>query len=497
MVSATTSFYSIAGLGGLVVGKSIAPIPDGGQHEAVRVKGWQLNSGVYTARQTVEGFAPLLDTVVHCLGQDLPNMTPARKMLLDNVTSNLAISTRESTLSFPPNLSDASRKEIAEQAKHIGKKLVQYAANATNSRPDPNLAIRSPCEGHLLTHSVAELMFGPRSQHMLMQLFNEYIHQMVLLRDSLLPFQNWHEVLIPINAKAGLGMRYTESARSQFLTFLFTKSVTQASVISYAKAVLAFSSPARGGYGFQYAQGMVIPTLLVGGSSRHLLQYIPAILDQSTTDVLFDYEFGDYYSAPRAEVPKEVETLSPGFWPPTSLAAMTSAVEKSSVGIAAPIKGGKDASRQLRLQIEFENGVCAAVDLGQIARGRRYAYQTSTHSTNGVQGTTANSAGGLSKASALHSASSILTSSGSALITSKHGGIHIIPAHEPIVALALLGKLYPENVILLPEGEDAAAAEKAGKSFEPRFVIWEIRATGVPEGAIPPSPDLTCETRRV
>ena len=480
MVSKAKGLYSIAGLGSLTIGKRIAPVADGGQRQASNVKGWQLRSGVYTAHQVVEGFGPLLDTVVDRLGQDPPQTTPARQMLLDNVASNLAVSTRESTLSLPSNLSDDSRKEMAEQAKQIGEILVQYATDTTKAKPNPSLAIRSPCEGHLLTHSVAELMFGPRSEPMLMQLFNEYIHQMVLLRDSLLPFQNYNEVLIPIDAKTGLGMRYTESARSQFLTSLLTKSVTQASLVSYAKTVLSFDPPAKSGYGFQYAHGMVVPAFLLRGSSLHLLHYIPAKLDLDTTDVLFDYEHEDYYSAPRADVPKEVETLNTGSWPPTSPPCMTSKVKKSSVGIAAPKQNGKHASCQLNLQLEFKDGTCAAVDLGQIARGRRYAYQASASSTHSSNGTTPDSVRGLSKASALHSAFSILTASGSALITSRHGGIHVIPAQESIVALALLGKLYPENVILLSEGEEAVAAEKVGKGFEPRFVIWGGRWTGWP-----------------
>lgn len=476
--------YSIAGLGGLIIGKRIAPVADGGQRHAGNVKGWQLRSGVYTANQVVEGFGPLLDTVVDRLGQDPPHTTPARQMLLDNVASNLAISTRESTLSLPSNLSDDSRKEMAEQAKQIGKTLVQYAADATKTKPNPSLAIRSPCEGHLLTHSVAELMFGPRSEPMLMQLFNEYIHQMVLLRDSLLPFQNYNEVFIPIDAKAGLGMRYTESARAQFLTFLMTKSVTQASLVSYAKAVLGFDPPTKGGYGFQYAHGMFVPAFLVRDSSLHLLHYIPAKLDLATTNVLFDYEHEDYYSAPRADVPKEVETLCAGSWPPTSPPCMTSKIKNSSVGLTPPTQDAKTASRQLNLRLEFQNGICAAIDLGQIARGRRYAYQASAPSptNNNNNNTTPNPIHGLSKPSALHSASSLLTASPSALLTSRNGGIHVIPAQEPLVALALLGKLYPENVILLPEGEEAGAAEMAGKSFEPRFVVWGGRWGGWPRG---------------
>ncbi|KAJ0345850.1 hypothetical protein COL922a_014914, partial [Colletotrichum nupharicola] len=61
-----------------------------------------------------------------------------------------------------------------------------------------------------------------------MQLYNEYMHQMVLLRDALLPFYNYEEVLIPVTG-AGRGLRHMEGPREGFMAKLFTKQVTQAS----------------------------------------------------------------------------------------------------------------------------------------------------------------------------------------------------------------------------------------------------------------------------
>lgn len=39
---------------------------------------------------------------------------------------------------------------------------------------------------------------GPKGSPEIMQLFNEYLHQLILLRDALMPFENWEEVPIMI-----------------------------------------------------------------------------------------------------------------------------------------------------------------------------------------------------------------------------------------------------------------------------------------------------------
>lgn len=478
MVSAGGSLYRMAGLNRLILGQRILPVAGGQQSDIRLMKKWTLDSGLFTARQLVEGFSPLLDTVVHRLGQDPPNSTPARKMLLDSVLSNLSVDTRETTLPLAGK-NDTSRQEMADQAVKIGRTLVQYAFEATE-KLEPSLDIRSPCENHLLTHSVVELIFGSRSEPHLMQLLNEYMHQMVLLRDALLSFQNYDEVLIPIDAKKGLGMRHMEPARGQFLTSLITKSVTQASVVGFAKALLAPDLPTKGGFGFQYEHGLILPAFLAGGSSYHLLQYFPAKLYKDVSTVGFDYELTDYYSAPRQEIPAPVATLKQGAWPPTSLSSQTAKVKESSIGISNP---GKGLSCQVKLQLEFEDGTCTATDLGQIARGRRYAYTAACSSTLNDDVNGSKSTNGLRKDSVVHSALTILSTQGANLISSKKGGVHVIPVQEAAVALALLGKLYPENVVLLPEGQSPAAVEKAGKSFEPKFVIVGGSVAGVPKAA--------------
>lgn len=487
------SVYRMAALGSLIVGRTISPVAQGAlEAKLSKGSGWHLPRGIYTPRQVVEGCAPLLETVLHNLGQDPPNTVPARKMLLDNLASNLRVDTRESTLQISYSTSDAGRREIAQQAVRIGETIVQYAHEISLSRPkfDPKLTIRSPCEGHLLTAAVAGLMFGPRSQMNLMQVFNEYLHQIVLLRDALIPFQNYAEVLIPIEGGTGrqVGMRGTEEARSQFLTHLMTRSISQSAVTNLAKAVLAPRLLPKGGYGFQYEHGLVLPAFLAGSSSRRMLYYCPARLDSesSESEILFDYEHQDYYSAPRAEIPEAGTVLTPDSWSSAALHVPTEILE-SSVAIEKLINHQGSFKCLLHLRIELGEGQCVSVDLGQIFRGFRYAYRVpsqsdSSHSTSdesrydekNVDAST-NETTGFSHPGVVHSPTALLTRSTHGLLSSsKQPYLHFIPTNSAVLTLALLGRIYPANVVLLHGDETPQEAERVGKACQdsPKFVIY-------------------------
>lgn len=491
--SSVESVYRLATLGGLVVGRTINPVAQGSLGGTLsKAPGWYLPPGIYTPRQLVEGCAPLLETVLHNLGQDPPKTVPARKMLLDNLASNLRVDTRESTLQISYSTSDAGRREMAQQAVRIGETIVQYAHEISLSKPnfDPQLRIRSPCEGHLLNAAVAGLMFGPRSQMNLMQLFNEYMHQIVLLRDALLPFENYAEVLIPIAGGTGrqVGMRGTEEARSQFLAHLMTRSLSQSAIVNLAKAVLAPKLPRQDGYGFQYAHGQVLPAFLAGSSSPRLLFYCPAHLSSksATSDILFDYEYQDYYSSPRAEISDPTTILAPYSWPSATLHVPTKILE--SLVVVENLIEDQDSSRcLLKLRLKFDDDQYVSVDLGQISRGFRYAYRVPPHyngshspsdeSSNDENKTTAptNDKLGLSQSSFVHSPTALLTRSAPGLLSSsKQCGIHIIPTNSTVLTLALLGRIYPENVVILHGDQTPHEAERVGKSFQDslKFVIY-------------------------
>lgn len=273
--------------------------------------------------------APLLDAVVFRLGVDPPDSKPARTQLLDNLAANLATDTRESTLRLTGSL-DISRQELKDQANRIGKTLVQWARESSSKSFDPEMYLRSPCEGHLLIPANVpwiHLMFGDRAAPHLMQLFNEYMHQMAPRCAPTVP--ELPRSLIPVDRKAR-GIRHLEGARGQFLAELLTKHTTQQGIVAYAKALLApgLLHTAGAGYGFQYAHGTVLPAFLAGGPTPlHLLQYLPAKVDETATDLVFEYKFQDYYSAPRGQIPQGTQTPASELlvYPETKAGAVESA----------------------------------------------------------------------------------------------------------------------------------------------------------------------------
>jgi hypothetical protein len=346
---------------------------------------------------------------------------------------------------------------MAEQAEKIGKKLIEYVRNVTDVTYDPAYVVRSPCEGHLLKPHVSLLMFGPRSLRHLMQIYNEYLHQIVLLRDALLPFENFEDVIIPITAEPGRkrGMRHTEEVRANFLAEMMMKQVTQRSIINSARFLLAPELPSGNVIGFQYEYGTILPSFIAGGSSGRLLRYVPAVVDPRSIRVAFHNEVLDYYTAPRIEFPSEQSLAS------------SEAVGTPRASLI-PVSEGDSAS--LELSLEDRDGTQAAVDVGQSARGYRYANfirapKTSTSTTDetieGVQS---------------HSAWSVLTRSGSGLVLPAKG-IHLIQARSKIELYALLGKIYPDNVVVIEEGRSLShALEAAGGFADAGRVIIEVRA---------------------
>ncbi|KAJ6441381.1 Zeaxanthin epoxidase, chloroplastic [Purpureocillium lavendulum] len=457
----------------------------------------QLPPGIYSVRQLVASASPLLDAIVARLGQDPPAQPPARSVLVNGLAASLATSGRESTLPLSHSPQDAARREIVFQSNRIAKTIINHVhENAGAYTGSHDIRFRSPCEGHLWTPSVASLLLGPRSDSTLMELYNEWLHRMILLRDSLLPFENYEEVPLIIPDDSSRGIRDLEEPRKFFLVRCLTGAVQHIAIVDLAKVFTARNLP-RGGYGFQYSQGVILPAFLSGSRSLHLLRYHPARFYKSEPDVLFDYEHQEYVNAPRSELTLSKESsgaetvISNGRWNLSSLLAVDTRVTESSLDIDA----GNDALRRVvKLRLTLDSGKCVAVDLGQITRGRRYAYDVrsekrlngSSPTTNGDTDKQAlelsdalspSTVNGNDIVTLLHNTADILTSPGLVISprtrTGRRNLVHIIPVTDPVIKLALLGKLYPENVILLGEKDDINALGKTGKGFSERFVIVE------------------------
>ena len=427
---------------------------------------WNFPPGVYSASQVIVLVSPLLETVIASLGPDSGNGFSARKELVDGLEASLSTQTRESTMPMSRDVTDVSRIEMGRQAVKVGKYLVQLVDDLSSPDMESNVVIDSDCEGYVWTRRVSDLLRGPRSNGRLLQVYNEWLHQIVLLRDALLPFENFAETQLCIQCRSGPGLRDFEDLRSKFIHHCLTRTVSQSTLVDVSKAFTAPTLP-LGGYGLQYSQGVILPAFLSGSSSLHLLKYHAARLDTSGLELLFEYEYENSPAAPRTEICGPIKVISPGTWPAEIFAATLSPeVEECAMVVENPTNNKRQPKRLLQLRLRLEGGIGVSVDLGQIARGRRFAYQVAQNgsSSRGASGP------GLSKPSALQKTTAVLTQPG--IVTSRTAGMRLIPAEDPVLRLALLGKLYPENVVMLPAGSHPRKAEELGKSHGPKFILY-------------------------
>jgi hypothetical protein len=218
-------------------------------------------------------------------------------------------------------------------------------------------------------------------------------------------------------------------------------------------------------YGFQYKHGLILPDAVIGGSSLRLFRYIPVVLDETVTDVKLAYELEDYYSAPLLDIRPAKHSVEKGDPIGIAIDAQQHAVKDCSLSLssATPDLG----SRRLQLHIIHKNRTSSSTDVGQIARGWRYSYKVSPAEEESVIDQ-------FSSTASLHTAVDVLSQSGQGgLVTAKEGGIHVIQASSQIEILALLGQIYPDNIIMLEKGASLKDVEEAGQSMpgEPRFVL--------------------------
>ncbi|MEH7294507.1 hypothetical protein V7134_29600 [Priestia megaterium] len=437
-------------------------------HEKKGSFDWNLPSGVYRAKDIVRELNPLLEAIIVQLGEAADS-----KALLENLEANLATSGRESVLPLGQlSLNDMCGIELTEQAKSIGETLTRWASEFNSQQRAlkeygevvlNSLNFRSHCDNHPWTPKVANLLLGSAGGPAVMQLFNEYLHQLVLLRDALIPFKNWEEIPIKIeeinNAK---GLRFMEQAHTEFLSKLLGKRMSHKALVQFAQSVLS-SGLTTVGYGFQYHLGTILPASLGAfptTASRYLLYWHPVwtIVDDNfdvSIPVSFNYEFQDYLSVPRSnagdgrvvfqlDVPnQELENVHK--------AQLLTAGDQKNIVI------------QYRIQLGSNDFV---VDLGQVFRGQRFMYRPTMNSKS-VSGAHSEKKAHFKE----HHARDILETPG--LITNEFGTHFISARGNHLILWALLGKLYPENVIILNSlsEEEFEAANSTGKGFGAKFLI--------------------------
>lgn len=454
------------GGGSLGLGSRIATEPWTGPSEAARsLPEWELPAGTYRAKDIVREAGTILEAVCVRLGD-----AAIAEPLLDNLQASLAISGREAVLPFASlALGDETKSEFVLQAQTIGASLARWAREFCAERTGwkrygekalGRLVLRSRCDQHLWTPETVSVLMGPAGSPEAMQLFNEYLHQLILLRDALIPFENWEEVPIPLGEKRqAAGLRYIESARDRFFTGLIVRKIPHREIVLFAQSLLCPElSPV--GYGFQYGFGTVLPAAIgdaPASASKSLLrwhpaQLIPARENGAPAAFAFDYAYDDYEAAPRSWIDSEK---------PQARTANGSARFRSEADLEP---AAMDSSRvALSLRLSDGRGEYR-IDLGQALRGHRYMYRPEHGRDDAARLSEPARSGWI-----VHSAADLLGLPG--LVASCEGGVHYVAAEgNPIVLWALLGKLLPQNVIVI-DGDAEAAALRSGKRFGAKFLL--------------------------
>ncbi|RJG40577.1 hypothetical protein [Mesorhizobium sp. DCY119] len=423
-----------------------APAADSGDR-------WDLAPGIYSVDGLVNALDLLFEAVVRQLGD-----AADRESLLDGLEASISTGGSESVLPLDVfTFADAARQEITEQARRIGAALVNRARRANSQRRGERLAgtgqlealiIRSPCEGYQWTGPVIRQLMGPAGGRNVMQLYNEWLHQFVLLRDSLLPFTNWEQVPLVIGRRAAdSGMRMIEGLRERFVAKLLTQRLAHAAIVELAQGLFTGGSPAGAAYGFQTAFGLALPALLGSSLERaprylltwHSAQFIPVEADEVVSLLPL---YADYLGAIGHD-----GTTSSLVGPILGKVSGTFVVSSRTT-----------AGATVQLQLTSGKGSFTS-DLGQVLRGHRFLYLPSR---GALQRT------GVAQARQVHACSAVLQSD---LLLQATSGVHVVGASgDPLVALALLGKILPENIVLRL-GEEWGAVNGTGKSYGGQFVI--------------------------
>lgn len=396
----------------------------------------------------------VLDTCIYRVGQGRSDAT--RDVLINGLAAILATSGRESSLP----LRHGARPEMANQAESIGTALVGYVRESLDyENANANFSMSSHCDGHLWTREVVGELMGSRGDSVVMQLYNEWSHRIVLLRNALMPFENWDEVPIVV-VEGSKGMRMLEAPSNEFISHVLSGRLPQKAVVNMVKALTAPSLP-PGGFGFQYSQGTVLPAFLNGSPSRSLLRYYPNREPSLASEVLFEYQHSSYEQAERSELTLDTIKSSPD--------AVHSTTDTSELK-SRPIPGSKGTRAYLQVEVELRGHPEALfpVCLGQIARGWRYASRVPKG--NNIRSSDPGH-------TVFHKAEDALALPGlvfSASQKEQHDdNLHVFPISDPLLGFALFGKLYPGNVVALSGIDDFASTLQVGRGFGTKFVHWQ------------------------
>ncbi|MGW3471441.1 hypothetical protein ACWDKQ_23975 [Saccharopolyspora sp. NPDC000995] len=346
-----------------------------------------------------------------------------RAEFVAGLAASLSTSGPYATLRLDTGLADQEvRRELTENVESVSALVLDLVRSARPAGVSGPGDIQSSCVGYAWIPPVAKRLTADAGLHAARNLYNEWLWQIVLLRDALIPFTNPAEVLLRADAD---GLTRLRDTRDWFAVQVMTRRVPHAAIVRFAAEAVT-AEYVDGAYGFQHGGVVVLPPVALDGP---LLGPVYLLTWRETKLVPDDLAFFVHAEQP------SVNTLSA----PTRAAGEVEVVEL--LDRLVPGSPGPGRTRTLTLVVGFDDHEWM-VDLGQALRGHRYAsrppHQDSPRNTSAVDNS--------------WSGCAVLREDGA---VSVPGGGLIPTGGQRALTLALLGRLRPGNVVLYT-GQDVS-----------------------------------------
>ncbi|MEU8726871.1 MULTISPECIES: hypothetical protein [Streptomyces] len=390
-----------------------------------------------TPAEFVAAAAALLDGAVHAVSGPSAEI---RADLVAGLEATLDPAGPYATLRLDTSSTgNEARRELAASAAAAGALILDLVRAGTGSREGRAVAdLRSPCVGYGWTPAVVDWLMGAAGGHPARNLYNEWLYQLVLLRDALIPFDPSAETRLLVMAE---GLRGIADERDRFVLELTTRRIAHRSVVRFAAAaVLGEPGPARpSAYGFQWPGGSVLPAVVSRHdllAPRYQLSWSPdAVLDGEEHPLFFVPAAADYLELPRrdlADLPPTSPSDGPAADRPVT-ARLVRGPSPADAGTATLDLAGDPETGLVRGSAVSADGW--RVDLGQALRGHRYALRPDAAAEPGPLPETTVVPGRRLLPEPV-------------LFTAAAGRYRVLTEGDPLLALAALGRIHPDANVL-------------------------------------------------
>ena len=387
-----------------------------------------------TAAEFIDAAGVLLDAAVDATTRTSSLAGEAvRRTLIEGLAESLSTDGPLAVLHLDTRgFNLGARADLQRQTEQAGRFILERLGDLAGGHAPGDDRFVSHCVGYVWSPGVVQLLIGPTGTHVARNHYNEWLWQMVALRDALIPFARPEAV--PILADAS-GLRRIEPSRDRFVFELSSRRVSFETLLSHAAAVTGAVDPApAGAYGVSSDGVAVLPAFLI----HRRLDSSPWVFDLVEPS---PSRRDGYIIGADSDSPDLIEA-------PSSLSAVT------VVSIDGELRAVDDG---LVLDVGFD-GHRWQVDAGAIATGHRRALRPSG------QGTAAAPAVEISGCRVLRSPAPV-HSDGEPVVIPTGG-------QWPLVA-ALLGRITPGHAVLW-RGEETDSLASA-TAHDGGLVLVDLR----------------------